>query len=223
MRKSLASFANTVVNVERGFFHTSIMLFKSPGVVIADYIRGNTRPYMHPVRYAFTLLTLGLIVFQFYDVSEFESLIGDQENAPFSKEKSMELAMKYSNFIVLVMYVPFMGLASWMLNRKTQTNYAEHVIAMLYVVGHNSIYTLLFTPLILLSPDQNSAASILSLLALVLAIYQIHRTWLENRRSVALLKSVVVPVLGFITVIISAAILSIVGVLIVTIIGEVWK
>jgi hypothetical protein len=199
------------------------MLFKSPGVVIADYIRGNTRPYMHPVRYAFTLLTLGIIVFQFYDVSEFESLIGDQENAPFSREKTMELAMKYSNFIVLVMFIPFMGLASWTLNRKTQTNYAEHIIAMLYVVGHNSIYMVLFTPLILLSPGQYSAASILSLLALVLAIYQINRTWLENKRSVALLKSVAVPVLGFIALVFSAAFLSVVGILIVTVLGKVWK
>ena len=223
MRKSLISLANTIVNVERGFFHTSIMMFKSPGVVIADYIRGNTRPYMHPVRYAFTLLTIGLIVFQFYDIPESSFLVGEQENSLFPREKLIEFTMKYSNFISLIVFIPFMGWASWIVNRKTGTNYAEHIIAMLYVLGHNVLYGLLLTPLVLLSKDQLTASSIVSFLALVLAIYQINGTWLENRRSMALIKAVAVLVLGFIALVFSVCVLSVVGVLIAVILGKLWN
>ncbi|MDG2426707.1 MAG: DUF3667 domain-containing protein [Flavobacteriales bacterium] len=224
VRKSLITLANTIVNVERGFFYTSIMMFKSPGVVIADYIRGNTRPYMHPVRYAFTLLTIGLIVFQFYDIPESSFLMAEhQENNPFPREKVLEFAMKYSNFISLIVFIPFMGWASWIVNRKTRTNYAEHIIAMLYVVGHNVLYGLLLTPLVLLSNDQLTASSIVTLLAYVLVIYQINGTWLENRRSMALIKAVAVPVLGFIALVFSVCVLVVVGVLIAVILGKLWN
>jgi hypothetical protein len=223
VRKSLITLANTIVNVERGFFYTSIMMFKSPGVVIADYIRGNTRPYMHPVRYAFTLLTMALIAFQFYDISEFSFLPGEQENNPFPREKYVEFAMKYSNFISLIVFIPFMGWASWIVNRKTRTNYAEHIIAMLYVVGHNALYGLLLTPLVLLSKDQLTASSIVTLLAYVLVIYQINGTWLENRRSMALIKAVAVPVLGFVALVLSVCVLVVVGVLIAVILGKLWN
>jgi hypothetical protein len=47
-----------LIDFNKGFFHTTKVLFKSPNVLINDYLNGRTRPYNNPIRYFLTVISL---------------------------------------------------------------------------------------------------------------------------------------------------------------------
>ena len=60
----------SLFNFELGLWYTIRMLFVNPGLVVEDYIKGKTKPYYNPFRYALisvalsAFLVLGLNVFE---------------------------------------------------------------------------------------------------------------------------------------------------------------
>jgi len=193
IRNAISNFFAVIFNIETGFLNTVFKMTVDPGTVISDFISGKTKPYFGPFRFAFTTLTILLIVYQFYDYDELmytnESQIGDELSL-----KLQEFVLKYSNILTPILFIPFMGLASFILNKKSGYNYAENFILMLYISGQTAVYLVLLTPLVLVSEQQNVISSTINLFAYIVIIYQF--CLCDNSKLRSLVKSIAIPLLG---------------------------
>jgi hypothetical protein len=138
MKDSLVWLFNSIFNLDRGFFHTSIQLIKQPGEVISKVLNGVTVRYTHPFRLLFiwaTISTLLVVVFGVYDQTT--DLVQDPnltEEQIRVQTQMKELMKKYLSFIIMLI-VPMVSFFSWLFYRKLQLNYAEHLVINAYALA----------------------------------------------------------------------------------------
>lgn len=213
IRNAISNFFATILNIETGFLNTVFKMTVEPGTVISDFINGKTKPYLSPFRFAFTTLTMLLISYQFYDYDEliytYEGQIGHELSV-----KLQEIALKYSNILTPILFIPFMGLASFILNKKSGYNFAENFILMLYIGGQNAVYMVLLTPLILVSEHQSVISSTMGVLAYIVTLYQV--CLCDNSKLRSLVKSLAIPLLGIVSFLVFTVVIGI-------IIGILWR
>ena len=193
IRNAISNFFAVIFNIETGFLNTVFKMTVEPGTVISDFISGKTKPYLGPFRFAFTTLTMLLIAYQFYDYDE---LIYTNEGQPGYElsVRLQEFALKYSNILTPILFIPFMGLASFILNKKSGYNYAENFILMLYISGQTAVYLVLLTPLILVAEHQMVISSTMNALAYIVILYQV--CLCDNSKLRSIVKSIAIPLLG---------------------------
>lgn len=152
VRNLIAYVFASITNVERGLWYTLRGLLKNPGKVIQEYVNGRTRPYYHPLRLAFLLGTVSVILmFAFFDFEAAQEAFASTLNPNISEEqKAIQLKINqtirpFINFIPLLL-LPFFATGSYWFHRKKQFNYAEHLVLNAYLY---SLMTLLSMPLII--------------------------------------------------------------------------
>lgn len=115
LRRLLHDAFGRVANIEEGLSHTALALTVRPGSVVRDYLAGRTIPYTHPVGYFFLAVGIFALV---------SRLVSGPTGAPESDR------------IFAILLVPFVAATSRVLLWRADFNYAEHLIAVLYLSGH---------------------------------------------------------------------------------------
>lgn len=138
-----------VTNLDRGFWHTLILLFKNPAKVIRDVISGVTLPYYDPFRYVFIWATISALFIVTFDVIEFQneqviqiSGLKIQQTGLDEQQILITWVKKFLNIIPLII-IPFVALAGlWVFNRL-KFNYAEHLVINGYLFGQVTMINIL--------------------------------------------------------------------------------
>ena len=147
---------SSIFKLDSGLWRTMVMMTQKPAQVIQDYIKGKTKPYVNPFRYALGLIAL--YVFLAINLGEFSvqieqaielyrnmGIISTAEDEVVMRSR-LDSVFKFSNFIPFAL-IPFLSLATNWLFKKEKWHYAEHFVMNTYVMGH---LNLLGIPLLLI-------------------------------------------------------------------------
>lgn len=119
-RYSLRGFARAglghVLDVDRGFLHTVLRLTTAPARVIREFIAGATKRYTHPVAYL-------LVAFAGFAVTG--RLAGGQAGLADGSNRALTATA-----------VPVIAVVARIIFWRARLNYAEHLIATMYLIGH---------------------------------------------------------------------------------------
>lgn len=115
LRSVLGGILGRFISIENGFGRTAALLTTRPGAVITGYWGGQTIRYTHPAGY----LLVSVAVF---------ALALRLSSGPTGAGEGDRL------FALLIL--PFVAAASRALLWRAHRNYAEHLIAVLYLCGH---------------------------------------------------------------------------------------
>ncbi len=167
LRNSLGYLFQSLINLDRGLWHTSWLMFRNPGKVIRDFLKGVTVPYFHPFRFVFfwlTLQVLFLVSTGFYQrvQDSINAQMGATTSASPAMEGFMHIYYSYMN-IFMLLALPAMALGSWIVFRKKGYNYAEHLVLGAYTYGAISLMGLLFSPVLIISIDYFAYGTLLTM------------------------------------------------------------
>lgn len=127
--------AMSVVDLDRGFLHTAVGLFRDPGRVVRDYVAGRTVSYTNPVRYFVMLLAALVLVFVRLDYATIS--LGSHLDLPDASRVNAWISAHMNLFMAAT--VPFSALGSLWVFRRAGLNYAEHLVFNLYVYAQQSV------------------------------------------------------------------------------------
>lgn len=139
VKESITWFFSSIFNLEKGFFHTTWALIKTPGKVISDYTKGITVPYAHPFRFIFvwaTITTLVALYTGIYDeVGKMSAGMNEQSAASSAfMEQYMKFLKQYTSVIYMI-FIPFFAMGTSIFYRKHKLYFAEHLILNSYSQG----------------------------------------------------------------------------------------
>lgn len=161
--QALATF-----DLERGVISTTLALFRHPGVVVLDYLRGRTNPYTSPIKHFVLILSLvqvaALIAGTTTEVAA--GFVATQRAGADLGAASAAGALDRFFVLLVAPGVPILaGVQRWIF-RRAGLNYAEHLVFALYVAAQQ---LLLLLPAFVLSGGAKSTLALFGLLTSVLA------------------------------------------------------
>lgn len=141
----LLELQNYFLRINKGILYTIKELIIRPGVTINNYIIGKRAMYSNPLALLILSGVLYNLALYYFDYSPIENT--DQNNEideyiPISQWFSKN----YSN--ILLSFVPFYALASFLIFRKNGYNYIEHLVINSYLIGAKTFILLLLFPLV---------------------------------------------------------------------------
>lgn len=158
-----------IFSLDRGLWLTFLCLFRRPGLVCLDYIRGKRQSYINPVSYFLIGASLQLASLWFSapiireSVSEainrgrqtpaqaamferMDKMVGG-DTATAMAEIYLSVIVQAYTYLALFAFVVPLGLALWLLHRRMNYHLAEVLVFALYVVGHCLVVTAISTPI----------------------------------------------------------------------------
>ncbi len=195
-------FLQQLTNIEKGFTHTAVMLFKAPGKLITEYWRGKTLPYYNPFRYTLILVAINILTSIGLGIAEmiqrdFSSFENDSE---FSSQQMLIAEQDLWNWLnlLVLLIIPAVALMTFLLFRSKKKNYAEHLIMNTYIYGQQSLITIVTNLIFVVFPSLFSGYMVFNfLIGLAYNSYIYMRTFKEAWWLV-LIKALVVGVVGLI-------------------------
>lgn len=173
---TLSIFSN-FFNLEHGFFHTTIALFKHPGKVLEDYLDRNDVNYYNPIRLALVWITISVLItltFGVYDNMLDQAFHGttEEEEAVMNFFDKMKRFMNIMPFI----FIPFYALMSKAFFRKRKLNYAEHLIMITYATAMSTAIGVIPAIVYIIFPSLVPASQGVSLVVstTIFAVFGIH-------------------------------------------------
>ncbi len=188
-------------DLDRGLWYTLWMLFKRPGQVVQDYLHGITIPYTPPIRYLILWITVSFLAYFSFgnweqQMAELDMWLAQEPEQP--QLKWQEIVQKYSQLFALL-NVPILALMTWLFVRKQGMNYTEHLIGNAYWYGQISFLSLLLLPVQNLLGNHSLFWGTLLALVLMQGYYLIvMRGFFRQSWLAALIKSLLVVLLGFV-------------------------
>lgn len=202
MRTLFSEFISLITNADRGLLHTFWMLLTNPGKVARDYVGGSTVLYASPLRYTLVgtaFITLVFIGMGVYDrqMEEMDGMMrqGQSQEAEMISHQINDLMKQYYQ-LISILFIPIFAWMTRLLFRKSQLNYAEHLVANAYF---NTQATLMMAPFLLvvaLTSVKMSSVMWISMLASVAYYTLALRSMFDQKWLPAFFKSVLVYVLG---------------------------
>lgn len=105
-----------ILDVDRGFLHTVMRLTVAPGRVLREFVAGATERYTHPVAYL-------LVAFAAFAVTG--RLAGGEAGITDGSNRALTATA-----------VPVIAVAARIIFWRSRLNYAEHLIATMFLLGH---------------------------------------------------------------------------------------
>ncbi len=120
-------------HIEKGFFHTTWQMVRSPGRMVMAYIGGRRKQYQSPVSYF--LIWTTILILTLYAIS---SLFGPNTAIDykeyFGPGKSTAYTLRHLGFMLMII-IPFQSLHFYLLIARPRYNYIESVVMLTYVIG----------------------------------------------------------------------------------------
>lgn len=155
--------ANTLFDVDRGFFHTIGALTRKPGETCRGYVDGHRQPLTGPFKYCFIVVTIYAVTVNLLGI-EFD-LPGD-----FSfderERRLFELLNSLMIYLLFFVLIPVAAIQRLMF-RASGDSLGESYLFCLYVFGHLSWLSTLFALTGLLSIEGGLLAFLLVNIAFV--------------------------------------------------------
>lgn len=160
----LRQLPTRLFNLDRGFFHTFIDLFRHPGGVPRDFVDGRRSPYTNPLTYFLVAATVQLIALSLSEGAMQASLVEQFSQDPgalepitnrlgdnaVGKMASLYISLikqGYTYLFLLFMSLPFAVFLRLLTFRLTpHHNLAENAVFALYTSAHLVLVTGLMAP-----------------------------------------------------------------------------
>ncbi|ESU18946.1 membrane protein [Flavobacterium cauense R2A-7] len=129
---------------DKGILYTNKQLFTRPGHSIREYIQGKRINHFKPISLTILMATLYALVYHLFHINLFEF----NDTSSFSKIDSNQLNEWIFNHysIVTLATVPIFSVASFVVFRKQDYNYTEHVVLNSFAAVQRLTVHLLFLP-----------------------------------------------------------------------------
>ena len=158
-----------------------------------EYIEGNRKKYFNP--FTFLILVVGIAWLVMYNIRFVDF------NATGTSNPVSDFLNKHAN-IIIFLNVPILAFFNRILFYKRDINFSEHLVFVCFVSGQRSIFfTLLVAPLRLMLPAQYTVLLSGYLILWTLYFAFANMQFIRRYNFPAFLKSVLVPVLTQILVI----------------------
>jgi len=128
---------HSLLHVDRGIFYTIKELLLRPGNTIRDYLAGKRISHFKPFAFVIILGTIYGFICHFLEVYPENSIYTtDAANEEVSNFTKLAYDWVYSHYsLVMLAFIPFYALGSYMVFRKSGYNYIEFVVVCSYIVG----------------------------------------------------------------------------------------
>ena len=146
----LNEVAESVFQIDKGFFYTLRALFVRPGNSLKEFLNGKRKNHFKPIAYVLTLSTLYFLITQITNQNTWmDDLISGWVNLETGQPKGIQAPAiliwfsknyAYSSLLLL----PIFSLASYLSFLKSGKNYLEHIVINSYITGHQAIFYALF-------------------------------------------------------------------------------
>jgi len=131
-------------DLERGFLHTIIALFKHPGKAIRDYVDGKRINFYNPFKLLFITGAISTLIFAF--ASDAENLVRPLEFLHLEHQEAFARSSeKYFSFFTVIV-IPYFSFFSWLFFRELKLNYWENIIMNIYVAAGQFIIVIIMAP-----------------------------------------------------------------------------
>lgn len=178
---------------------TFVDLFKKPEVVIAGYINGTRKRYLHPFGYltiAITLSSIFYFIFLKLDPNALEISYVNSSNTEAQNDLARSLQRTLFDYQSLIFFItiPILAFISWVVFRnKRKYNYAEHLIINVYGYSQASLILLFLS---LITVWNGTLYSILSIAILFIQIF--YFAYILKRIFTLTIKQLIIKTLYFI-------------------------
>ncbi|MEM7551915.1 MAG: DUF3667 domain-containing protein [Bacteroidota bacterium] len=186
--------ALSAFNLERGLLYTVKLLFSRPGHLIRSYLNEGRFQIFNVFRLLF--LTTALSITLIY-VSDFSEFLGGIEEGWNNYEYDEQASQKINDLqkvffewynLLLWIAIPIYALFSFIFNRKSGYNYAEHMVMQsFYVSGMNIGYVVVLLLGLVITGTPGLS---LTLLLFLVYYFWMLSSWLKDRRLVFVIKNI---------------------------------
>ena len=156
LKSTLFELQNSLLQFDKGFFHTIKELSIRPGTTIKNFINGKRKFYYKPFSYVFLTTTLYVFIMFLLDrdsfISEFISSFqrgwndsATDNNFGNPSDENIFSWLKKNQIYLVLIYIPLFSLASFFSHIKGKYNYFEHLVIQLYISGHQMMIYLIFS------------------------------------------------------------------------------
>ena len=181
--------SNSFFQVDRGIFYTIKELSIRPGKSIRDYLKGKRKPHYKPLAFALVTTTIYVVLSHFIDEKTFlgEALTGafdgiiEKVNSPDIQNAFNWL---FNNITyVLLLLIPVFSFSSYLIFKKSNYNYFEHLILNLYIAGMQSIIYIFFSLFAFLLKIEKDTAEILPLIFSILYLFWTYNKFFDKKKA----------------------------------------
>ena len=147
-REILTDTLFSVVKVNRGFLFTAKELSLRPGKAIQSYLAGHRVDYYSPHKYLFFIgAVTSFLTSRFHSFSgEYTSVGGFAGGAHAFLNAFFQYADQYTT-LINVISIPVFALFSFLLFRRLDYNYAEHLVLNAYITSQQLLLFIGWMPL----------------------------------------------------------------------------
>ncbi|MEQ8470206.1 MAG: DUF3667 domain-containing protein [Marinoscillum sp.] len=184
-------------NLERGLVYTFKLLFSKPGYLVHLYLNEGRFKIFNPFR--LLLLTTALSLFLFYlagpesFIEGFSAGFGAPKEDMPDTQQLQQMFLDWYNLILWIA-IPIYGLFSFLFNRKSGYNYAEHMVMQTFHVCALNVLSVIGVVFGLMA---SSTIVLIVLLCVSLGYYfWLLSGWLGQRKGLFFIKNIVGYVLG---------------------------
>jgi hypothetical protein len=130
-------------NLDRGLIYTLKRLFTVPGKLVSDYLYKGRYHYTPPFRMLLVSTTL-VIVLIAYSKTGMNIFQMKPEGVSEDEGQLIGQLLQENYNLFLWLFIPILGLFSWLFNRSSKYNYAENLVFQTYlaVIG-NILYIIM--------------------------------------------------------------------------------
>lgn len=133
------------LHINKGMLYTIKELLLRPGYTIKAYLNGKRVQYFKPFGFLLIWGSIYSLVLHFFNVYP-DSEMNQQDNPIFDNDFIYN--WYYSHYsIVQLLIIPFYALSSYILYRRSNYNYIEHLVIYSYIDGIKVIILILLYPL----------------------------------------------------------------------------
>lgn len=224
--------------LERGFYHTVLMMFLKPGKLLNDYIKGKTREYINPLKYLFIIGGLFAFIMIKTDIidSTYKSgntilynsneelkqgyeEIKDDEQFIKMQENVLKYTKGYINVIPMIV-IPFYSLILLLFYRSRKLFYGEVLIMNSFIFAQTFLITILIlVPLIHFIPALKSFFPFLTFITSIVYLSYALNTTFKESPVMSVIKSFFIYIFGTIVFWIFLVLLILILMIIFSILG----
>lgn len=195
-----------------GIFYSAVQLFKRPGHTIREYIEGKRVKHFEPIALLLTLAALYGLLYHTFGINLFVDV---SNHSSASQTSNMNLINRWfsDNYsLATLLFVPIYSIASFLVFRKQQYNFIEHVYLNAFLGSQRILLRLMLFPLLVIYNGTAQLKIILDvsiLLDVVLIVWSYKQFFNKLPKGKAILLSILSYVIFFVLffIIVSAVLL----------------
>ena len=196
----LNELAESVFQINRGFFYTLKELFSRPGDRIKEYLGGRRKKYFKPISYVLLLSTIYFLITQITGqntwmddlISGFS--IGAQESGKGTEVPPALIWFSKNFAYTTLLLLPVFSLASYLSFRDLGRNYLEHFVVNSYITGQQAVFYSLFA-IMKVFTDSRTIEMLSVLIAFLFTLWVFWQFFEAGNRILNILRSVLTYIL----------------------------